>query len=140
MTNEAGAPRRRLKLKNAPLTATQLLKDRAGTPAEQPGDKALRAAKRQRAARHKIDEFVARAVEAKPSGFTVTTTLQGRHYEWLQAIARLEGRTLPQMLERLVRIGYSQDHGKARSTGATQVGSSPGGDGHSGSHPARGSE
>ncbi len=73
------------------------------------------------------------APEASP--YTVTTTLQGRHHEWLAAIAKMEGRTIPQMLERLVRIGYSQDHGKVRNTGATQ----PGGAGqHAAERPCAG--
>lgn len=71
----------------------------------------------------------------------VCTVLQGRHREWLQAVARMEGRTESSMLERLVRIAYSQDHGRARSTGATQVRAAGAtGDGVSGQHPARGSE
>lgn len=72
----------------------------------------------------------------------VCTVLQGRHREWLQAVARMEGRTESGMLERLVRIAYSQDHGKVRPTGSTQVrgGGGPAGDGVSGTHPASGSE
>lgn len=118
--NDQAAPVRRLKLKTAA--------PKAPVPA---------LSRERRAAQPKA----ARAPAAPAAdGYTVTTTLQGRHYEWLAAIARLEGRTIPQMLERLVRIGYSQDHGKVRPTGATQPGGGGGQDGVSGAHPARGSE
>lgn len=127
--NDQAAPVRRLKLKNpasiAPVKAAPAAA-RKKEPVLRPAPKPPRGAGKPPA--------------PAADGYTVTTTLQGRHYEWLAAIARLEGRTIPQMLERLVRIGYSQDHGKVRPTGATQVGSAAGGDGLSGAHPARGSE
>lgn len=46
-------------------------------------------------------------------GKLFATVLQPRHAEFLERAAGREGRTLGQMIERLVRIGYSQDPYKA---------------------------
>jgi hypothetical protein len=46
-------------------------------------------------------------------GKLFATVLQPRHAEFLERAAEREGRTLGQMIERLVRIGYAQDPYKA---------------------------
>lgn len=48
------------------------------------------------------------------TGYDVTVALQKRHYDWLVAVAALEGRSIPNMLERLVRVAYSHDPYKGK--------------------------
>lgn len=51
------------------------------------------------------------AVEGRTvvTGHRYTVDLQSRHGEWLERVAAVEGRSPGNMLERLVRIAYSQD-------------------------------
>lgn len=136
MNAQAGALRRRLKLKEpAALKVGDVIEKGPLTGKPEVVTHVARAAAKPRKA--------PKAAAAAPaSGHSVTTVLQGRHHEWLVAVARMEGRTAAQMLERLVRIAYSQDHSKVRTGGGTTVRASggPAGDGVSGTHPARGNE
>lgn len=43
------------------------------------------------------------------TGNKVTVELQDRHYNWLERVAAKEGRSLPNMLDRLVRLAYAAD-------------------------------
>ncbi len=56
-----------------------------------------------------VDELVPSYGRQVVTGFRFTVDLQSRHGEWLQRVAKLEGRSPENMLERLVRIAYSQD-------------------------------
>ena len=42
-------------------------------------------------------------------GTKITMTLQPRHLEWLKNVAMMEGRTIEDMAQKLIRIAYSQD-------------------------------
>jgi hypothetical protein len=93
---------------------------------------------------------VGRAVAApfKPAtagqidGKPYTVRLAARHAEYLERIARKEGRTPEQMLERLVRIELARDPTKGYAPAELGQGQAiPGsgsGAGVSGAHPAKG--
>lgn len=170
MNSTTAAPKRRLKLKT--MTATDVLRLRAGTPAEPPGDptaggrfkkvgksfaalvpakppkkkRTPPAAPREdegaKVARQQAEaDRVAKAEAAARKGKDVALELSirdyfgQRHVEWLERVARKEGRTLAQMLDRIVRQAWAKDPTKggifedARGTGTGEGGVT-------GAHPA----
>jgi len=64
------------------------------------------------------------AAPRQVTGRRYTVDLQTRHADWLEAVARMEGRSPENMLERLVRLGYAADpyKGKGPQAGETAGG------------------
>ncbi len=74
-----------------------------------------------RGLRRKLDDAEAELEHVKRPGVLVVE-LRERHLEWLRGVAAKEGRTLEQMVDRIIRIDYSKDPYK--SSGGPQRGMS----------------
>lgn len=75
----------------------------------------------------------------------VILDLELRHFEWLGLVAKSEGRTLANMVDRIIRLAYAADPtkgGRFMDSGTVKAkpASSGGGTGITGQHPATGGE